>query len=37
MRSKLFDKVEKLYNYYEIKDINDILYYIETHLRSNIR
>lgn len=35
VRGKIFDRVEKLYNYYEIKDVNDVLDYLETHLRSN--
>lgn len=35
LRGKLFDRVEKLHNYFYIKDIDEVLDYIETHLRSN--
>ena len=35
VRGRLFDRVEKLHNYYEIKDIDNVLDYLETHLRSN--
>ena len=35
VRGRIFDRVEKLYNYYEIQDIDDVLDYLETHLRSN--
>jgi len=35
VRGIMFDRVEKLYNYDEIKDIDDVLDYLETHLRSN--
>jgi hypothetical protein len=35
VRGKLFDRVEKLHNYFHIKDIDKVLDYLETHLRSN--
>lgn len=35
VRGKLFDRVEKLNNYFHIKDIDEVLDYLETHLRSN--
>ncbi len=37
VRGKLFDRVEKLHNYFHIQDIDDVLDYLETHLRSNLR
>lgn len=33
---KTFDRVEKIFRYYNIQDINDVLNYLETHLRSDI-
>jgi hypothetical protein len=35
VRGKLFDRVEKIFRYYNIQDINGVLDYLETHLRSN--
>jgi len=37
VRGRLFDRVEKLFNYYELKDIDAVMDYLETHLRSNLR
>lgn len=37
VRGKLFNRVEKLHNYFHIKDIDEILDYLETHLHSNLR
>jgi hypothetical protein len=36
VRGKIFDRVEKIFRYYNIQDIDDILYYLKTHLRRNI-
>ena len=36
VRGKIFDRVEKIFRYYNIKDIDDILDYLEAHLRSNL-
>lgn len=30
---KKFDRIEKLYNYQEVQDIDEILYYLERHLK----
>lgn len=35
VRGKIFDRIEKLYKYYEIRDIDDVLYYLETRLKRN--
>lgn len=35
VKGRLFDRVEKLHNYFYIKDIDEVLDYLETHLRSN--
>jgi hypothetical protein len=36
VRGKRFNRIEKLFNYYEIKDINDVMDYLETHTVSNL-
>ena len=36
VRGKLFDRVEKIFNYYELKDIDAVMYSLETRLRSNL-
>lgn len=36
VRGRRFDRVEKIFRYYNIKDIDDILDYLETHLRGNL-
>lgn len=32
---RLYDRVEKLHNYYTIEDISDVMEYLETHVKSN--
>jgi len=36
VRGRIFDRVEKIFRYYNIKDIDDILGYLDTHLRNNL-
>lgn len=36
VRGKLFDRVERLHNYFHVKDIREVEDYLETHLRSNL-
>jgi hypothetical protein len=36
IRGKRFNRIEKLYNYHEIQDINEIMDYLETHTVSNL-
>jgi hypothetical protein len=36
VQCKRFDRIEKLYNYFHLDDIDDVLIYLETHLRSNL-
>lgn len=36
VRGKRFNRIEKLFNYYEIQDINDVMDYLETHTVSNL-
>lgn len=36
IQGKRFDRIEKLYNYFYIDDIDDVLDYLESHLRSNL-
>ena len=36
IRGKRFNRIEKLFNYYEIQDINNVMDYLETHTVSNL-
>ncbi len=36
VREKRFNKIEKLFNYYEIQSINEVMDYLETHTVSNL-
>lgn len=35
VRGRMFDKVEKLYEFKKVQGIDDILYYLESHMTSN--